>query len=273
MEALQKNELAQESELFIYADAPKNEEATLKVHEVRQYIHSITGFKKVHIIEREKNWGLADNIVDGVTTIVNRFGKIIVLEDDLVTSPFFITYMNKALQLYENVGNVYSVSANMFPIEDSLRKTVLLPLIATWGWGTWKAQWDSASWVNDDYNIMFQSQELQKRFNLADYSYIDILKLPFSKSWGIRWYFHVFKRNGLSVYPTRSLIKNVGLDGSGENCRVNENYMIDLADHIDVIKELNIDLNFYAKILNYFTKNEKKDSSASVIKRIIKKIF
>jgi GT2 family glycosyltransferase len=97
VEALKKNELASESELFIYSDAPKNGKAKEKVKEVREYIKTIDGFKKVTIIERENNWGLADSIIDGVTKIVNEYGKIIVLEDDLVTSPYFLKFMNEAL--------------------------------------------------------------------------------------------------------------------------------------------------------------------------------
>ena len=101
VEALRKNELANESELFIYADAPKNENAVVKVNEVREYIKSVDGFKKVTIIHREKNWGLANSIIDGVTKIVNEYGKIIVLEDDLITSPNFLSFTNQALDFYE----------------------------------------------------------------------------------------------------------------------------------------------------------------------------
>ena len=97
VEALQKNELAVDSELFIYSDAAKNENAEQKVNEVREYIKSIDGFKKITIIEREKNWGLANSIIDGVTNIVNEYEKIIVLEDDLVTSPYFLRFMNSSL--------------------------------------------------------------------------------------------------------------------------------------------------------------------------------
>ena len=96
IEALQKNDLASESELFIYSDAAKTEQDSLKVNEVRNYVHAIGGFKKITIIEREENWGLADSIIDGVTSIVNQYGKIIVLEDDLETSPFFLRFMNES---------------------------------------------------------------------------------------------------------------------------------------------------------------------------------
>ena len=108
--ALQKNELARESELFIYSDAPKNLDVKVKTDEVRKYIKSISGFKKIIIIEREKNWGLAASIIDGVTKIINEYGKIIVLEDDLVTSSYFLKFMNEALEFYKNEDKVWHIS-------------------------------------------------------------------------------------------------------------------------------------------------------------------
>src|SRR3989339_698479 len=118
IEALQKNELAKDSELFLYSDGPKNEENIKKVNEVRKYINSIDGFKKVKIVEREINFGLARSIIAGVTDIVNKYGKIIVLEDDIVTSPYFLTFMNDALCLYENEEKVMHISGYFFPVEN-----------------------------------------------------------------------------------------------------------------------------------------------------------
>ena len=117
VEALQKNTLADKSELFIYSDAAKNSEVALYVKKVREYIRNISGFRKVTIMEREKNWGLANSIIDGVTTIVNKYGKIIVLEDDLVTSPYFLRFMNEALEMYENEESVASIHGYIYPIE------------------------------------------------------------------------------------------------------------------------------------------------------------
>ena len=108
IEALQKNQLASESELFIYRDAAKAKQDQDKVQEVRDYVHLVDGFKKITIVERDKNWGLAKSIIDGVTAIVNQYGKIIVLEDDIVTSPHFLRYMNDALDFYQNEEAVVS---------------------------------------------------------------------------------------------------------------------------------------------------------------------
>ena len=117
VEALQKNELAKESELFIYCDEAKNEDAGKSVDEVREYIDKVDGFKKVTIIKREKNWGLADSIIDGVTKIVNEYGKIIVLEDDLVTSPYFLKFMNDGLEFYKDEKKVFGITGYAFPVK------------------------------------------------------------------------------------------------------------------------------------------------------------
>lgn len=119
IESLKSNELAQESELFIYSDAAKDNDEIENVNEVRKYIETLDGFKKVTIIKREQNWGLADSIIDGVTKIVNEYGKIIVLEDDLVTSPYFLKFMNEALDFYENEEKVWHISGWNYPINNS----------------------------------------------------------------------------------------------------------------------------------------------------------
>jgi len=110
IEALQKNELAKDSELFIYYDGPKNEDIKEKVNEVREYIKGIQGFKKITIIERDKNFGLANNMIQGVSEIFNTFEKVIVLEDDLVTSKYFLKFMNSTLEFYNGIDKIFVVS-------------------------------------------------------------------------------------------------------------------------------------------------------------------
>ena len=140
VEALKKNVLALDSELFIYSDAAKNKNGEDKVNKVRQYIKNIDGFKKVTIFERKKNLGLAGSIIDGVTKIVNDYGKVIVLEDDLVTSPFFLKYMNQALELYKYEVRVASIHGYIYPIEN-LPETFFIKGADCWGWATWRNKW------------------------------------------------------------------------------------------------------------------------------------
>ena len=135
IESLQKNALAIESELFIYSDAAKTEDQEQAVKDVRLYLQSITDFKKITIIERNKNWGLASNIIDGVTTQVKMYGKVIVLEDDLIVAPHFLDFMNDALELYKDEPKVGHIQACDFTKDPSLPDTFLIKWTGSWGWG------------------------------------------------------------------------------------------------------------------------------------------
>lgn len=225
IKALQKNKLADESELFIYSDAAKHEADAKKVDEIRKYINSIKGFKKINIILREDNFGLAKSIIDGVTDIVNRYGKIIVLEDDLVTSPFFLQFMNNALDTYEKNTDIASVSAYMFPVSFPKNEFYFLPFISSWGWATWKDSWklfekDGKKLLNE----IKQENRLQA-FNLDNsYPYTKMLKNQIkgkNNSWAIRWNASLFINQKLSLWPSTSLVENIGFDGSGTHCNIN----------------------------------------------------
>ena len=142
VEALKKNELASQSEIFIYCDNAKSEKVQSSVNEVRNFVDTVDGFKKVTVIKREKNWGLSDSITDGVTKIVNKYGKIIVLEDDLVVSPYFLKFMNDALKFYKDEKKVWHVSGWNYPINsDNLDDVFLWRLMNCWGWATWSDRW------------------------------------------------------------------------------------------------------------------------------------
>ena len=141
IQALLKNELAAESELFIYSDAAKDETSQAAVKEVRAFIRSIQGFKKITITERAENWGLARSIIDGVTTQINRYGRVIVLEDDLVVAPHFLQFMNDALETYRDEERVGHIQACDFTHDPSLPDTFLIKWTGSWGWGTWDRAW------------------------------------------------------------------------------------------------------------------------------------
>ena len=148
--------------LFIYSDAGKDEYDLPKVNEVRDYIKTIDGFKKVTILEREKNWGLAKSIIDGVTEVIDKHGKIIVIEDDLVTSPYFLKFMNEALSFYKDQNKVWHISGWNYPIDVSRLEDVFLWRFMTcWGWATWSDRWkhyeknvDKIRTIEDTRDIM-----------------------------------------------------------------------------------------------------------------------
>jgi len=222
VEALQKNELAKESELFIFSDGVKDDDDVDKVKQVREYIKTIGGFKKITITEREKNWGLADNIIDGVTKIVNEYGKIIVLEDDLVTSPYFLKFMNAALEIYKNELRVMHISGYNYPInQEGLDDMFFLKPTTCWGWATWDRAWKYYK-KDPNYYINVFTKEMIYDFNLNNsYRYFDqIIQNNKGKinTWAIFWYASSYLQDGLSLHPKESYVRNIGHDGGGVHC-------------------------------------------------------
>lgn len=219
VEALLKNILASESELFIFSDGYKNESDKNAVMEVRKFIKTISGFKSIQIIERPENWGLAKSIISGVTEIVNKHGRIIVLEDDLVTSPYFLKYMNEALDMYENEELVISVHGYIYPVKEILPETFFLRGADCWGWATWKRGW--GLFESDGQKLLGElvARKLTKKFDLDDvYPYTQMLKGQIeglNDSWAIRWYASAFLKDKLTLYPGRTLVSNIGFDDSG----------------------------------------------------------
>ena len=138
VEALRKNEHAMNTDLFIFSDAPKNNISAPAVEEVRKYIRGIGGFRSVSIVERDENFGLSKSIVDGVTSLCNEFGRVIVLEDDLVTSPYFLNYMNEGLNIYRHEEDVISIHGYVYPLVENLPETFFFRGTDCWGWATGK---------------------------------------------------------------------------------------------------------------------------------------
>ena len=237
--ALQKNELVTESELFIYSDEAKNEDAQKSVDEVREYIQSIDGFKKVTVIERDRNWGLADSIIDGVTSIIHEYGKIIVLEDDLVTSPYFLKFMNEALEFYKEEEDVWHISGWNYPIKaNEVDDVFLWRVMNCWGWATWADKWKLYDKNIDKTIGEFSKRDIQ-RFNLNGvenfFGQVISNKNKKSNTWAIFWYATIFKNDGLCLNPIQTFVDNIGHDGSGSNCG-NKKIFIDLLNIKNEIK-------------------------------------
>ena len=232
VEALQKNELANESELFIYSDAAKNEQASESVNAVREYIKTINGFKEITIILRDKNWGLADSIIDGVTKIVNEYGRIIVLEDDLVTSPYFLKFMNEGLTMYENEDKVASIHGYIYPI-DNLPNTFFIKGADCWGWATWKRAWDVFEPNGQKILDELKSRGLEKGADFNNsYGLTQMLKDQIkgkNNSWAVRWYMSAFLKDMLTLYPGKSYVQNIGNDDSGTHCGVSDIFRVELS--------------------------------------------
>lgn len=224
--ALAQNEGIAQTYLYVYADGPKPDADTQtreKIAEVCRLCADFTAAKAVTLIAHPENRGLAQNVQAGITEVIQKYGQVIVLEDDLISSPHFLTYCNQGLRVYADSPNVYAINAYQFPLAISRFDTFLSPLAtSSWGWATWADRWaafdPSLAWREH-----IQSDPLLRdRFNFGGYDYATMLNNP--KSWAIRWYYSVWLRNGLGLYPTQSLVQNIGFDGSGEHCQPDAAY-------------------------------------------------
>jgi hypothetical protein len=209
-----------ESPVYVFADAAKKGEDEDLVAETRNIVNSLLG-NKAKIVAVEKNQGLAKSIISGINSLLEEYDRVIVLEDDLLVSPRFLTYMNTALETYKDESSVMQVSGYMFPVKEFAHQTdvIFLPFAISWGWGTWRRAWQYFDPEATGWEILKTDRAMRSQFNLdGSYCYFDILKAQMSgtaNSWAIRWYWSVFKNNGCVVYPPISHIDNIGIDGSG----------------------------------------------------------
>jgi len=232
--ALEKNLLASSSLLFIISDAAKNADAVEAVNEVRSIIREPWNFKHITIMERNRNWGLAENVIDGVTKIVNEYGQVIVLEDDLETSPYALTYFNDALLRYQAEERVMEISGYMYPVQHPKRlpKSFFFRVANSWGWATWKRAWDK---FNPDIEALTENFDRAdiKQFSIEKsenfWKQVKAYKAGKINSWAIRWYLSVFNAQGLVLYPRNSMVQNIGTDGSGTHSDRDNVYRVELA--------------------------------------------
>lgn len=220
--SLQANAEAAQSMLFIYTDAARNKADEEQVNKVREVIRHIDGFASIEVVERATNWGLARNIIGGVTEQIRRYGRVIVLEDDLVVAPYFLRFMNDALEAYKDEPQVGHIQACDFTQDASLPDTFLIKFTGSWGWATWERAWQH---FNPDGQALLnelESRRLTRRFDFnGNYRFTRMLRRQVqgkNNSWAIRWNASLFLKDILSLNVGRSLVQNNGFDGSGTHC-------------------------------------------------------
>lgn len=255
LDALAQNELAKDSILYVFCDGAKSNSSQNqleKINETREIIRvgkqKITegkgNFKEILITEQTQNIGLADSILSGVTQIIKKYGKIIVLEDDIVTSKGFLKFMNESLEVYEKQKKVMHISGYMFPadLENAIpndEQTFFYRSPSCWGWATWERAWSK---INTDTEFLLselQSKKLLNEFDLdRTYQFSKQLELNITgkiKTWAVKWYASVFLQNGLCLHPKHSLVQNIGTDNTGDNSpKTNYFWHEQLADYVEV---------------------------------------
>jgi hypothetical protein len=273
VESLLDNELSSSSKLFVFSDGPKDDQDAPAVQEVRDYINGITGFASIEIVERDTNWGLADNIIDGVTRVINEFGRIIVLEDDLVTSLYFLRFMNEALEFYKDEPRVWHISGWNYPIDpEGLPDTFLWRAMNCWGWATWADRWQY--YERDPVKLVREfSKDDIKRFNLdGAHNFWSQVKGNVAgriRTWAIFWYASIFKNDGLCLNPSQSLVQNIGHDGSGSHCGKTNSKYTPFATSPPLIEAISINEN--QKVLKQIT-HYYKSIKPSFLRRVLGKI-
>ncbi|MCW5798242.1 MAG: glycosyltransferase [Nitrospira sp.] len=219
MEGLRNNRETRDSDLFVFSDGAKNSLAHEGVSAVRALVRGLTGFRSVTVVEQSVNLGLARSIVAGVTDLTGRFGRVIVLEDDVVPAPHFLQYMNAALDKYEQVQQVVSIHGYSYPVNCSLPETFFLRGADCWGWATWERGWRVFEPDGSKLLARLSESGLSRLFDLdGGYPYTKMLEEQVAgrnDSWAIRWHAAAFLEGLLTLYPGSSQVQNIGTDGSG----------------------------------------------------------
>jgi len=216
LESLAQNSEFLDSPLFVYCDGSRNEGEVDQVEETRRLVRDWPHPNKI-IVERDKNWGLANSVIAGVSDLCKRFGRVIVVEDDLIVSPIFLNYMNTSLNRYMYEPKVMQISGHMFPVDIiSKDDAVMLPVTTSWGWATWDRSWQYFDSTMSGYEKLRVDERLRCKFDLdGSYPYYRMLKHQSEgkvDSWAIRWYLSVFIEGGLVLFPRHSLVRHDGYD-------------------------------------------------------------
>jgi len=259
---LQKNLLADESRLFIFSDAAKTDDDKAKVEQVRQLIKEVTGFKSVKVITRKENLGLANSIISGVTQLVNDYGKVIVFEDDLLSSVYTLQYFNESLTRYAEEEKVMHIGAYMYNLPDKkLPQTFFYRAATSWSWATWARAWKE---FEPDIDVLIKQFDKKKieQFSIDGsmnfWKQMQDFKAGKNNSWAIRWYASIFLKGGLTLNPSKSLVNNIGHDGSGIHSNNEKTYHVQVAKKAvkQFPTEIKEDPHAYQAI-KHFLKNRK----------------
>jgi hypothetical protein len=220
--SLASNRGAEDAELIAYADAPKKASDEASVEETRRVLREAKGFKRVELVERAENLGLARNIIGGVSEVMGQYGRAIILEDDLETAPSFLSYMNESLERYRDEKKVWHVSGHtaFFP-QSSRGRSFLWRFMDCWGWATWADRW--SHFRKDPAAALKALPPIRRyRFDMENTasSYAQISQNADGRidTWAVFWFYTIFSNRGLCLNPELSLVLNIGLDGSGEHC-------------------------------------------------------
>ena len=278
--SLSENYLAIDSDLFIFIDGAKLAKDKILVNEVTKLARKVSGFNSIEVITHSENKGLANSIRFGVNFILNKFDRLIVIEDDLILSKSFLSYMNSGLEHYKDDLRVASIQGFQYPIKKEFDQPLVLKGADCWGWATWRDRWNSTSF--DPQMLM---QELIEKNLTHDFDmsgtmpFFQMLKNAQANkidSWAIFWHASMFVQGKVSIYPKKTLVYNSGHDGSGTHGTRSSIFNTKLSEWSKVENwPIPIENNLYnqSMIKFYRTKlNKKSRFNCSVLKHFIRSI-
>jgi glycosyltransferase involved in cell wall biosynthesis len=273
--SLKKNYLSEKIHLHVFSDGPKKSEDRACVEKVRAYIQTLTGFAKITVIISPENRGLSKSIISGVSRVLESYDRVIVIEDDLELSPYFLAYMNEALNLYQDNLQVASIHGYTLPVKTKLPDTFFLKGADCWGWGTWKRAWNT---FEQDGRILLNNLNHGGTVREFDWGGLvgntKMLKDQIAgknDSWAIRWHASCFLNKMLTLHPGKSLVKNIGFDGTGEHCNTDNTYDTELSSN-NIILELQsiLESEIGHKIYKEFFYQNLKPTFVKRLKRKVK---
>lgn len=279
IEALLKNEMIEDSILYIFADGPKDDAdktSLQKIADVRSIIHKIKGPKQIIITERDTNMGLDTSIINGVSKVMAEHHKCIVLEDDIVTQPLFLRFMNDCLNKYQNNRKVWMIGGYNIRIKFPWwfhSDVYFVHRCNSWGWGMWEDRWEEIDWSVSDYHQFLNDEKQKKIFCRCGEDMLPMLIDQMTHAvpaWDIRFDYTLMKNNGLVLRPTKTLVINYGLDGSGIHCGIEDN--IAAASEINNSRNYTIQLPSNAYCYSIIEKSFRRYFSPKEKHRITKNI-
>ena len=280
VKTLLDNPEAKNTDIYIYSDGPKNESDVYKVSENRNFLRTVSGFRSVTLIEKEFNCGLSNSLINGITDIVNKYGRVIVVEDDLSVSPFFLKFMNDALEYYKNEEKVSAISGYVNPVDTKMPEMFFLRYFSCWGWATWKRAWDLFN--PDSLDLLFRIRKTWKtnEFNIGNsknfYNMLLNKALGKNDSWAIRFYASSFLNNKLILFPGKSLVDQNGYDGTGTHCSTGgfpAAHMAQQPININMSLQISESQEAFLAYQKFFKSREKEWSTFFIAKSFIKRIL
>lgn len=233
LSSLHRNELAKDTDLFVFVDGPRNDSDAVKIAKVRSVLEALDGFRNITVEYAERNKGLARSVIEGTTKIVNQYGRVIVVEDDLYVADSFLSYMNGMLDRYEGDERVFQVSGFSVKVKRpaGYQSDVYLDTRAhSWTWGTWKNRWETVDWAVKDYGLLRRSIKKQMAFNRLGSDLYGMLRGYMegkNNSWAIRFTYSMYKQQKYCVAPLKSLVINNGFRKESTNCKAYNRYKVD----------------------------------------------